>query len=308
MRRTLTALTATTSLLLALSACGGDADPAATRATQDDSPPAASSTAPGGGSGAGSGAGTGSVAAPSSSASGATGTTTTGGTGTVTAGSTTTGQSGATAAPRRTSAAVPQSAGEPAAEDATKPGDYLYDSTGTVTVGVTPQPVDGTATLTVDPQVGGAQHSVLKGDQGQTEQDVLVREGGSFLTRLQITNAAFDKTFEPDPAVLLVPSPATVGKTWSWTAKSTDGKTTVKQSSKIVRSETLTIGGTRVPCQVVQTTLTLTGDITYDGEITSWYSESLHLAVKERNKGRGTASGFMFSTDVTSTARSTQPA
>lgn len=202
---------------------------------------------------------------------------------------------------------MPSAAGKADAQQATKPGDYLYDSTGTFTLGAAPQPVDGTATLMVDPQVNGTQHSVLKGDQGQTEQDVLVREGGTYLVRLQITNAAFDKAFEPEPAALLVPVPATVGRTWSWTATSTDGKTTVRQSSEVVRTETVTIGGTKVPCQVVQTTLRLTGDITYTGEITTWYAESLHLGVKERSKGNGSAGGFVFSNDVTSTARSTQP-
>lgn len=213
------------------------------------------------------------------------------------------------AAPRRTTAAVaPPGAGKATARQATAPGDYVYDTSGTFSVGGAPQPVDGSATLTVDPAVDGTQHSVLDGEQGRTEQDVLLREKGTYLARLQITNAGFDKSFELDPAEVLVPAPATVGAAWSWAATSTDGKTRATQNSTVVRSETITIGGTQVATQVIRTTLRLSGDISYTGEITTHYAESLRLPVKERTKGSGTVQGFAFSMDVTSTARSTRPA
>lgn len=272
--------------LLAASGCGGDAEPAARGAA----PTSGTTTAP-----VPSGTAT---AAPTAGATARTATS---------APAATTG--GASSLPRRTTpATAPSGAGKPAARQATAPGDYLYDSSGTFSLGGAPQPVDGTSTLTVDPAVAGTQHSVLEGEQGRTEQDVLVRENGTYLGRLQISNAGFDKAFELEPAVVLVPSPATVGTTWSWAATSTDGKTRATQNSEVVRSETVTIGGRPVATQVVQTTLRLSGDISYTGQITTYYAESLHLAVKERTKGSGTAQGFAFSMDVTATARSTTPA
>ncbi|MDP3713602.1 MAG: hypothetical protein Q8R60_14090 [Mycobacteriales bacterium] len=293
--RLVTAATAAAVALVALTACGGDPATTAGGASPSSATTTASSAATPDASTTSAGPGT--SQAP-----------TTGG-GPAAAG-TNAPTSGATgAAPRRTTAAVaPSSAGKTAERQATAPGDYLYDSSGTFSLGGAPQPVDGTSTLTVDPVVDGTQHSVLEGEDSRTEQDVLVRENGTYVARLQITNAGFDKAFEFDPAEVLVPTPATVGTTWSWVATSTDGKTRATQNSKVVRSETLTIGGKQVATQVIQTTLRLSGDISYTGEITTHYAESLHLPVKERTKGNGTVQGFSFSMDVTATARSTTPA
>ena len=195
----------------------------------------------------------------------------------------------------------------PGAVDATAPGDYVYDVDGTVTVG-TPQPVDGEATLTVDPAAAGQQHTVLEGDQGRTEQDVVLRADGRYLALLSITNPAFSKAFSPTPPVLLLPEPAVVGRTWAWTATSDDGATTARTSNRVAREETLTIGGTRVRCTVVETTLVLSGDVDYRGRTTTWVAQEQALPVKESSQGSGTVSGFAFSQDTTSTLRSVRPA
>lgn len=210
-----------------------------------------------------------------------------------------TGSSGSPA-PGRTAAARP-------AVQGTAPGRYDFDASGTVTFGTTPQQVEGAAELAVTPVSGGTQKSVLTTEQGSTQQDLVLRADGAYLSRLQITNAAFDKTFAPSPAALLVPEPPTVGRTWSWKATSTDGKTTAAQSSQVVRQESVTVGGKAVPAYVISTTLTLRGDITYDGTITTWYSRELRLQVKDRQQGKGMVSGFRFGTDITSVLRSTTP-
>jgi hypothetical protein len=220
-----------------------------------------------------------------------------------------TGTGASAPATARTPAAAPSAAGRTDTTKATAAGTYTYDDDGTVTLaGGAPQPVDGTSTLAVDEAAGGAQRSVLQGDQGRTEQELLLRAAGSYVARLQITNAAFDKTFAPDPAALLVPDPADVGRTWSWTATSTDGKSTVRQSSRVTRTETLTIGGQRVETRVVETQVVVSGDASYRATQTTWYAPSVHLPVKSRQKGSGTASGFAFEVDVTSVLRSTRPA
>jgi hypothetical protein len=189
----------------------------------------------------------------------------------------------------------------------TAPGTYTYDTSGTVTAG-TPRDAKGTATLTVRPAAGGAQHSVLASDQSRTEQDLVSRTTGAYLARLHIANPAFDKEFRPSSAVLLVPTPAAPGRSWSWTATSTDGKTTVTVTARITRRETLTIGGAATPTSLVTSTLKLTGDVTYTAQMQSWYDAAHRLSVKDHTKGSGTFGGFAFSTDITSVLRSTRPA
>ena len=209
-------------------------------------------------------------------------------------------QDGADSPPPTSAALAPATA-------STAAGQYTYTAQGTVTVG-TATPVDGTATLTVDPVAGGQQHSVLEGDQGRTEQDVVLRGDGRFLASLDLTNPAFSKQFRPDPPVLLLPEPATVGRSWQWRATSTDGKTTAEASNRILRQETLTVNGERVVCSVIETTLALSGDITYRGQTTTWVSDRYRLPVKDRSRGQGTVNGVAFSTDIRTALQSTRPA
>jgi hypothetical protein len=211
--------------------------------------------------------------------------------------------------PTQQAPAATRSGGSTTASDpsATPPGRYTYDSSGTVNAG-TPQQVDGTATLTVDAVQAGRQHSVLKSEQGSTEQDVVVRPDGAYLARLAMTNPAFNKEFAPAEPVLLVPDPATPGRTWSWTLTSTDGKTKAALTARITRTETLTVGGVATPTSLVESTLRLTGDVTYTGQMQHWYDAAHRLTVKDHTKGSGTFSGFAFTTDITSVLRSTRPA
>ena len=276
MTRALLAMTA----VLALTACGGSSAPSAERSSPRTEPSTASSSvAPPAG------------ARPASPAAA-----------TRTAGPTT----GAASRPSVPAAPVPVRSSA-SAPGATAPGTYTYDSSGTVTAGA-PQQVDGTPTLTVDPATDGRQHSVHEGDQGRTEQDVVVRGDGTYLARLSLTNPAFTKEFAPPSPVLLVPAPAAVGRSWSWTATSTDGKTKAALTARVARTETVSVGGTRVPCAVVESTLRLTGDITYTGRMTTWYDPAHRLTAKERSQGNGTVSGFAFRTDITNVLRSLQPA
>lgn len=188
----------------------------------------------------------------------------------------------------------------------TKPGTYTYDTSGTVTAGSS-RDASGTATLTVDPPSGGQQHTLLGTDQGRTEQDLVVRRDGTYLARLVITNPAFSKEFRPAQPVLLLPSPTTDGRTWSWQTISTDGKTTASVTAKIAGRETLTVEGARTATTIVESTLRLTGDITYTAQLKTWYDEAHRLTAKEHTKGNGTFGGLQFTTDVTNVLRSTAP-
>lgn len=188
----------------------------------------------------------------------------------------------------------------------TAPGTYTYDNSGTVTAG-TPHDASGTSTLTVDPPAGGKQHSSLDDGQGTTDEDLVVRATGTYLARLRISNPAFTKEFRPADPVVLVPDPASPGRTWSWTATSTDGKTTAKVSARVARRETIRIGGASLATAVVESTLHLSGDVTYDAQMQTWYDPAHRLTAKEHTKGSGTVSGLQFTTDITRVLRSTSP-
>lgn len=226
---------------------------------------------------------------------------------------TVTGGTGSGSATGGSTAAAPLTTtapGRPAASKATRPGSYTYDAKGTVTLGSpgTPQDAGGTSTLTLGPLRGGVQHSTQHSDStGDTEQDLLVRDAGTYVASLKLTSSAFTKEFRPSPAALLVPDPGSKGASWSWHGTSTDGKTTVSAASSISRSETVTVGGTKVPCLVVQTHLVLRGDVDYTADVTTWWATALRLPVKEHSVGKGSYNGFPFTTDITSTMRSVTP-
>ncbi|MCU1587762.1 MAG: hypothetical protein JWN31_1255 [Frankiales bacterium] len=264
-------------VLLLLAGCGGGSSPT-TKADATSSPTATTSTtSPTGG---------GSSAKPDATAT----TRATKGSG-----------GGASAVPATTAASA-----APEAASFTAPGTYTYDSHGTITAG-TPRKVDGTAELKVDKPKGTAQHSSLGGDQSATEQDVLHLSTGSYLTRLVISTGGQSKEFRPAKPVLGYPRPAAVGRSWSWSMTSTDGKTHASYSGKVARRETLTIGGTHVDAWVIDSTLKLTGDLTLTDHETTWYDEQRLLQVKTRSQASGSFSGIPFTTDMTSTLRSVKP-
>lgn len=272
---------------LALTACSSSGAPAALQATASPTPAASAAASPTATAGA--------TAAPATGAATA----------------------AATAAPTR--AAAPSApAGAPAAPApgarstavalrGTAPGTYTSDTSGTVTFGTGKQDASGTQTLTVSPLRGDTQHSKVHGDQGDTDEDLVVRSTGTYLAGLTLTSPAFTKAFRPAAPVLLVPDPATVGSSWSWTAVSTDGKTTARTTNRVERTETVTVGGTRVSTAVVVSHLVLSGDVSYTADLTTDWAPSLRLPVRTRTVGKGTYSGIAFSTDVTSLLRSLQP-
>ena len=217
-----------------------------------------------------------------------------------------------TQAPVTTTSTAPLSTkapGKPAAQKATTAGTYTYDSSGKVTIGATPQDASGTQTLTIGALKNGIQHSTLHSDDsGDTEQDIVVRDTGSYGASLKLTSPAFTKEFRPAAPVLLMPDPAAIGKSWSWSATSTDGATHVTATNKLVKAETLTIGGQKVETVVLQTHLVLSGDVKYDAQVTLNWAPAYRLPVKQRQVGSGMYSGIPFKSDVTGVMRSVKPA
>jgi hypothetical protein len=205
------------------------------------------------------------------------------------------------------STAGPQQA-TPAGVKAAAPGKYTYKITGTQQLLTpTPQPVNDTSTLTVDALQGTDQHTTDQGPNSGTEQVLRYQPDGVYLVDLKLTGP-INKEFKPEPPGLVFPQPATIGKTWSWNATSTDGKTTVKSEFKIARTETIAVGGEQVPCVVLEATVTTGGDIVSTSKRTIWTSEAYKLVVRQDDKSNGTYSGYSFKFDTSSVLQSTKPA
>lgn len=272
--------------LAALTACSSSDDKDSAASGASPTPTAASSPSSSASPDAGSGAGA--SAAPGASAgSGASATPST---------------AGGDGAPRPSATAA-------TATKATPPGTYTYDSSGTQTISGGKQAVSSTATLTVSEVIDGSQTSTLHNSQGETEQDLVVRSNGTYLATLTISSPTVNKEFPFSPPALLLADPAKVGATWSWRSTSTDGSTTVTASNKVVRTETLTVGGQKVASVVVQTRLVITGkDLSYTADATNWVAPAYRLPVKTRTVGKGNYGVIAFSFDVTDVLRSVHPA
>lgn len=201
----------------------------------------------------------------------------------------------ATTPPR--SGATSGAAGTPASSVAvgTRPGTYRYASTGTFSTGPTgEQQRSGESVLTVDPPAGADQHSLRQGENRATEQVVRYQADGAYLVVLKVTEQGITKEFRPPAPVLAVPSPAPVGRTWSWRMTSTDGRTTIAADFRIERTEAVQVGPESVPTVVVQATLVTTGDVTSRGTQTLWVAESRRLVVREQSTTDGTYGSFSF--------------
>jgi hypothetical protein len=286
--------TAVVLAIVLLSACSSSKDKASdtadpgTTATPVTSAPAATGATPG--------------ASASTAASGAPRTSATAGTSTSTSGG---GSGGSSGAPPSTSSAPRSTAAK-----GTPEGTYTYDSNGTSTINGAKQNVDGTSTLEVTEVIDGSQSSTLHNNQGDTTQSLVVKDNGTYLESLAVKGNGINTEFQFAPPALLLGDPARVGATWSWGGTSTDGKTTVSASNKVLRTETLTIGGEKVPTVVLQTHLVITGkDFSYKADTTNWVAPALRLPVKTHTVGSGTYGTLAkFTFDVTDVMRSVHPA
>lgn len=115
------------------------------------------------------------------------------------------------------------------------------------------------------------------GGQGDSIQTLRYLSDQVELESLEM-KGAFAKTF--NGPVMLAPVPANVGATWDWTLTSTDHLTTVTQSSRYDRTETLTVGGQSVDTFVVETDIKISGDVNATGHLTTWVSSLYKLSVK----------------------------
>lgn len=176
------------------------------------------------------------------------------------------------------------------------PGTYRYTSTGqfTTSLGGT-QPRNGESVLVVDPPSGTDQRSVRTGFGRTTEQVLRLSGDDALLVSMRLTDQGLDKEVRPNPPGLALAGDAAPGRTWSWRAVSTDGRTTVDSAFKVLRAEDVTVGGERVPAIVVEVTLTLAGDVTSTSKQTLWVSTARRLVLRQDDVTTGTLALITFS-------------
>lgn len=209
------------------------------------------------------------------------------------------GSSSASAAGSTTMAApVPDDTpGLPAA------GGYRYHTTGSSKVGANPsQPVDTDTTTTIEHLGGG------KVRQSSEDQKALLEWSGSqvLLHSLDFTRPGFERHFEAKPPVQYAPVPLKVGQQWAWKLTATSYPTTIDQTSRVDRLETIMVGGKKVDTIVIVTKLTLSGDVSGTIDLTQWASTTTNIL--QRIHAVSNIVTFTFTSDTTSDLTGFTPA
>ena len=185
------------------------------------------------------------------------------------------------------------------------PGTYTLAVTGNASLnGGAPQPAPPTATYKITQLSATDQHQT-----GDFEIDLRWTPEAASLLKLTLKQGGNTlKTFQPATPLVYIPFPGTVGRTWQWTVKSTDGKTTVNQVSNITKTEPVVIAGRSEPAFIVHSVLTLSGDIKGSVDLTSWISPIYRLALRQHVIVDATYLGFRATSDTTGQLVSLTPA
>lgn len=200
----------------------------------------------------------------------------------------------------------PSASGDAPAPPGLKPfaGTYQFHTTGHATLNGSPQSIDMQTPSTVEDVSDTDQRTTSSGGQGQQIQVARYSPDKVELVSLEL-KGALNKTF--NGPVLLSPVPSAVGQTWNWSMQSSDTdptkKTTLTQSSRVDRTETVVIGGQSVEVFVVETDITFSSpatDLNGTGHLTNWFSPVYKLPVKMHSTLKGTYAAFNFDTDTTS--------
>lgn len=217
------------------------------------------------------------------------------------AGATTTSQptpSGGTAGGGASAVTGPQTA---------EPGTYTYDVTGKARTTLGDRPLPPEASTVAGAPDGVSQSFRRDSEQGSTAQVLRFDADGVKLVRQTASGPTGSFELEPEEPALVVPYPATAGRTWTHDMKSKDGKTTVHSTSTVLRAEKVTVGGEAVDAVVIQTTTKTIGEFTVTADSTTWWSLKHSIAVRTDTKARGSYTGMEFETDTSERLRSLDP-
>ena len=132
------------------------------------------------------------------------------------------------------------------------------------------------------------------------------------LVTFQMKAGSDTKVFSPASPVTFLKYNAPQGNSWSWSATSTDGATTMSATGQVGETTTMNIGGEDVTVVRITTDITLGGDLGGTAELTLWVSPTYRLPVMMRQViDASSQSGYGFTTrmvsDVTTTLTSLHP-
>ena len=187
------------------------------------------------------------------------------------------------------------------------PGTYHYTQSGSVQAGPFGFNADPRGTLAIGAPVadGGAKREQQERvySNGWSQQQILVfRFSGVYLEKIttRFGTGAFvqEDVCTPSHALKAIALPFAVGNSWSDQA-TCDGRT-VSIKGKVLRTETRSLGGTRVTTDVVNIVTHQTGggyDITVN--LTMWIAPKYGLSVHATQTGSGTAQGNAFNENLT---------
>ena len=190
----------------------------------------------------------------------------------------------------------------------TRAGTYTYDVSGTASTKLGTQKLSGIDTFRVDPPTGTQQRTTQANKQGERDQILNSQSAGLFVVDINIQQPGFKEDFKPVGTAMFFPSNYKVGSSWSWSAKSTDGKYRLDDTSKITSTGSVVVGGKSVPTLIVDSVLHFTGNgLDLTDHQRDWVSTAFALIVKEHIVAKGSAGGINFTSDETRMVRSTTP-
>ncbi|HLI55187.1 MAG TPA: hypothetical protein VKU88_12735 [Acidimicrobiales bacterium] len=136
--------------------------------------------------------------------------------------------------------------------------------------------------------------------QGQQPSDTTVRftPQGPFLLSTTEASPQGNITCTFDPPIPAPAWPAAVGDKFSSTGDC--GKFTISVSGAITGQKQVTVGGVAYQVWVIDSTLSLHGEVSGSGSEEDWYSPALRLPVHEYDQLKGTYGAFTFSSTLTS--------
>jgi len=187
------------------------------------------------------------------------------------------------------------------------PGLYHYTQSGSIQAGPLGSTADPQGTLALGRPVadsGGQQQSQKRiySSSWSQDQTLVFHSTAVYLKAVTTTlgsgGFASQQTCTPSHPLKVIVLPLKVGNTWSDQA-TCEGRTLTVHGS-VLRTETRTVGGTRVQTDVVEIKTTQTGNgynLTVD--LTMWIAPQYGLSVHSTTTGTGTAQGFAFNENLT---------
>ena len=189
------------------------------------------------------------------------------------------------------------------------PGTYHYAQSGGIQAGLFQINADPNGTLALgspvdDPGAKRQQQERVYSQSWSQQQILLFRSTGVFIKSLttRIGSGGFvnEQTCTPDHPLKAIVLPFALNSSWSDQGTCNGG--TVKISGKVLRSETYTVGGTKVSTYVVNLVTTQSGNgnnVTLN--LTMWIAPRYGLTVHSTTSGSGTAQGSSFKENLTET-------